>query len=65
MAYGEMYITEKFWPEFRRGDLYEALDVYMARERRFGKTSQQVAKMTGNQSNDSYFKRVVNVIKSK
>lgn len=43
MAYGEMYITEKYWPEFRREDLYQALLSYKNRERRFGKTSEQIS----------------------
>jgi len=62
MAYGEMYVLDKYWPEFRRMDLYRALESYMTRERRFGKTSQQVK---SNKSSESYFKRVVDVFKSK
>jgi len=41
-AYSEMYITERLWPDFRRDDLYSALKDYLNRERRFGKTSQQL-----------------------
>lgn len=64
LAYGEIYITDKYWPEFRRYDLYEALRNYMKRERRFGKTSAQVA--TDNTNEDkNYLKRVINVFKSK
>ena len=65
MAYGEMYIVEKFWPEFRRDDLYQAIENYMSRERRFGKTSQQIAKKMSGASTDSYLQRVVNAIKTK
>lgn len=43
MAYSEIYVTPKYWPAFRRNDLYEALSDYGKRERRFGKTSQQIA----------------------
>ncbi|MCE5304743.1 isoprenyl transferase [bacterium] len=43
MAYGEIFITEKLWPDFRREDLYEALIDYSKRERRFGKTSKQIS----------------------
>lgn len=43
MAYSEIYITEKYWPEFRRSDLYTALKSYRNRERRFGKTSAQLS----------------------
>lgn len=61
MAYGEFFITEKFWPEFKREDLYEALRSYQSRERRFGKTSSQLHSEKDNK--DSYFKRVINVFK--
>jgi len=66
MAYSEIYITDKFWPEFRRKDLYSALHDYMTRERRFGMTSAQVSNNTGQlKSKESYLKRVVNAITSK
>ena len=42
LAYTEMYITPKFWPAFRRPDLYEAITAYQGRERRFGMVSEQV-----------------------
>jgi len=42
MAYGEFFITEKYWPDFRRNDLYDAINSFMLRERRFGKTSKQI-----------------------
>lgn len=42
MAYTEFYITDTLWPDFRRENLYEALVAYQQRERRFGKTSEQV-----------------------
>lgn len=64
MAYSEMYILEKYWPEFRRTDLYESIFNFMSRERRFGKTSAQLSGIE-TEKNDSYFKRVVNAIKSK
>ncbi len=37
IAYSELYITEKFWPEFRRESLYEAISSYQQRDRRFGR----------------------------
>ncbi len=43
LAYAEFYFTETLWPDFRRQHLYEALIDYQQRERRFGKTSEQVA----------------------
>ncbi len=62
MAYGEIYITDKFWPEFKRIDFYEAIRNYINRERRFGKTSQQLAleKNDINKSS-SYIYRIINV----
>ena len=42
IAYSEIYITEKLWPDFRREDLYEAIISYQKRERRFGRISEQV-----------------------
>ena len=42
LAYAELYFTPVHWPEFRRQNLYEALLDYQQRERRFGKTSEQI-----------------------
>lgn len=42
LAYSEFYFTEKLWPDFERSDMYEAVLSYIGRERRFGKTSQQI-----------------------
>jgi undecaprenyl diphosphate synthase len=36
MAYSELVFTEVLWPDFRRGDLYAAIDEYQRRDRRFG-----------------------------
>lgn len=44
LAYSELYFTPKYWPDFQKADLYEAILNYQRRERRFGKTSEQVAK---------------------
>ena len=44
LAYTELYITDLLWPDFRKENLYEALVSYQARERRFGKTSEQLTK---------------------
>lgn len=44
LAYAELYFTEKMWPEFRRIDLFKAILAYQQRERRFGLTSEQLAK---------------------
>ena len=42
IAYAELYFTQKLWPDFRREDLYEAILDFQSRERRFGKTSEQL-----------------------
>lgn len=42
LAYTELYFTETFWPDFEKDDLYKAILDYQARERRFGKTSDQI-----------------------
>ncbi len=42
LAYAELYFTPKLWPDFREQDLYEALLSFQKRERRFGKTSEQI-----------------------
>jgi undecaprenyl diphosphate synthase len=43
-AYAELYFTERFWPDFKEEHLAEALMDYQNRERRFGKTSEQLEK---------------------
>jgi undecaprenyl diphosphate synthase len=43
LAYAELYFTNVRWPDFRKANLYEALLDYQNRERRFGKTSEQVS----------------------
>lgn len=42
MAYTEFMFIEKYWPEFRQDDFFEAIYRYQNRERRFGKTSDQL-----------------------
>lgn len=42
LAYSELYFTETPWPAFRKEDFYEAIYSFQSRERRFGKTSEQV-----------------------
>jgi undecaprenyl diphosphate synthase len=42
-AYAELFFTETLWPDFRRGELYRALESYGGRERRFGLTSDQLS----------------------
>src|SRR6059058_919443 len=44
LAYAELYFTQVRWPDFRKNNLYEALIDYQSRERRFGKTSDQITR---------------------
>ena len=46
-AYSELFFSDKLWPDFDEAALDEAIAAYGARERRFGKTSAQVAQTTG------------------
>ncbi len=42
LAYAELYFTDVRWPDFRKENLYAAILDYQSRERRFGKTSEQI-----------------------
>ena len=46
LAYAELYFTSTYWPDFRKADFFEAIAVYQSRERRFGKTSEQITENT-------------------
>jgi undecaprenyl diphosphate synthase len=56
LAYSEIHITPKFWPDFRRMDLYAAIRDYQSRERRFGMVSEQLRSAAGR---DSYVHRLI------
>ena len=43
IAYAEFYFTEVLWPDFKKEDLFNAIKSYQSRERRFGKTSEQIS----------------------
>ncbi|MBS7325514.1 MAG: di-trans,poly-cis-decaprenylcistransferase, partial [Thiopseudomonas sp.] len=43
MAYTEFYFTDLYWPDFKRQAMQDALDSFTTRERRFGRTSEQLA----------------------
>ena len=43
IAYTELYFTEILWPDFGKVDFYNAIIDFQKRERRFGKTSEQVS----------------------
>ncbi len=42
IAYTELFFSDTLWPDFRKNHLYEAIIDYQKRERRFGKTSEQI-----------------------
>jgi len=44
IAYAELYFCDVLWPDFSNDHLFEALEVYQNRERRYGKTSEQINK---------------------
>jgi undecaprenyl diphosphate synthase len=46
LAYSELYFTDTLWPDFRKENLYEAIIDYQQRERRFGKTAEQIKNNT-------------------
>ncbi len=56
LAYSEIHITPKFWPDFRRAELYAAIEDYQRRERRFGLVSEQIK---GKRGGDNYFHRII------
>ncbi|MBQ0768082.1 MAG: isoprenyl transferase [Bizionia sp.] len=43
IAYAELYFTPVLWPDFKKQHLYDAIIEYQNRERRFGKTSEQIS----------------------
>jgi undecaprenyl diphosphate synthase len=43
LAYAELYFTQVRWPDFRKENLYEAIIDFQQRERRFGKTGDQIS----------------------
>ena len=42
LSYAELYFTDTYWPDFREEELYTAILDYQHRERRFGKTGEQL-----------------------
>lgn len=59
LAYTEIYISGKYWPAFRRTDLYEAIRNYQQRERRFGMVSEQLPKENGR---GGYWNRLIKTV---
>ena len=48
LAYSELYFTDTFWPDFNKEEFFKAIISYQSRERRFGKTSEQLISNTSN-----------------
>ena len=42
-AYSELYFCDTYWPDFREEEFHKAICDYQKRERRFGKTSEQIS----------------------
>ncbi len=59
LAYTEIVISPKYWPAFRRGDLYDAIREYQRRERRFGMVSEQLNRPEGGEGVRPHFTRSV------
>ena len=53
IAYTELYFTNTLWPDFRKNDLYKAIIDYQNRERRFGKTGDQLDDVTNKTEQSS------------
>ena len=58
LAYSEIYVTDVLWPDFRRKQLYEAIESYQNRERRFGLVSEQL-ETTPNTTSKNYVRRLL------
>jgi undecaprenyl diphosphate synthase len=58
LAYSEMYVTDVLWPDFRRNELYDAIESFQSRERRFGKVSEQISSPSKS-SSKSYVRRLL------
>ncbi len=58
LAYSEMYVTDVLWPDFRRNELYDAIESFQSRERRFGKVSEQISNPSKS-SSKSYVRRLL------
>lgn len=52
LAYTEIFVTKKYWPDFDKNDLIEAIKVFDGRERRFGLTTDQIIGRNGENKNE-------------
>ncbi len=56
LAYAEIYISDCYWPEFRRKELYKAIKEFQQRERRFGMVSEQ---LPSGQHKETYIRKLI------
>lgn len=63
IAYAEIYVTDTLWPDFRRIELIQALTDYVCRERRFGKTSQQINSTDASAGDISTLQQIINAFR--
>jgi undecaprenyl diphosphate synthase len=59
LAYSEMYVTDILWPDFRRKELYDAIESFQNRERRFGLVSEQLETASAAPSHKNYVRRLI------
>jgi len=62
-AYAEIYVTEQLWPDFRKPELYRALAEFACRERRFGKTSDQLTADEAPSTDRSTLQRILHAFR--
>ena len=55
LSYSELYFTDVYWPDFRGEQLYEAILAYQSRERRFGKTGEQIQFDNNSYTDNIYY----------
>ncbi|MFZ1729345.1 MAG: isoprenyl transferase [Bacteroidota bacterium] len=62
LAYTELYISDRFWPDFRTHELCEAIRSFQGRERRFGQVSEQLKENSGHRASTK--EELINAISS-
>ena len=53
LAYSELYFTDTLWPDFNKEEFLKAIINFQGRERRFGKTSEQIINQSTKESNEA------------
>ncbi|MBE0643436.1 MAG: isoprenyl transferase [Bacteroidetes bacterium] len=62
LAYTELYISERYWPDFRTHELCEAIRSFQGRERRYGQVSEQLKEKSGHRASTK--EELINAISS-